>query len=162
MLQRSAFWTLESGQFTFIDLVDKTNYYHFLGIAPPMQHHSFFRNSTPSSNWFFRIFLCLFAGVVVDKLPKVHWLFFVEIDWSHWWLFMDNYVRFTFYLNPLFDKLRSIFSFCWQFTINECGGWFSVISVMISTVLYFLSDLHFETFVNMYLLVNLKWLVFSG
>ena len=86
--------------FTFINLVDKTNYYHFLGIAPPMQHHSFFRNSTSSSNWFFRIFLCLFAGVVVDKLPKVHWLFFVEIDWSHWWLFMDNYFRFTFYLNP--------------------------------------------------------------
>ena len=57
-----------------INLVDKTNYryYHFRGIAPPMQHHSLFRNSIPSSDWFFRIFLCLFAGVVVDKLPKVH------------------------------------------------------------------------------------------
>ena len=29
-------------------------------------------------------------------------------------------------------------------------------------LLYLFSDLHFENFVNMYLFVNLKWLVFSG
>ena len=38
----------------------------------------------------------------------------------------------------------------WMIQCHQCDD---------KTVLYLFSDLHFETFVNMYLFVNLKWLV---